>query len=526
MIPSKIKVSAAFAAVAAAFAAPAGAAVVVGAGSSAVNAGMLNYILQDDCNPYGSGNTVQLYDNSSSAPTKLAAGSVFTVSCTPQSGAHVTSNPFSSSYDTTGGSWKSYTATTSSFFTTAQASSGNFNYVKTIDPASTTCSGTLTAFTATLANGSGTTVDYLWGCTISTVGQGTNTDVVTFGLADVEPKLYTGSTANQPLVDGSWNTTPTGLLSPFTLGPELTGFGTTTTPGVPVFGIVWGIAASGALYGAMQNDQLLAGVLPSTCGTGTAGSTTIVNTTAACAPLLSKNMYADIVANTGGAGLSSAAPLFITPSNYSDLSLELARRDQGSGTQAASNAYFMNVACSSTTTEGPDTPVLPYQSSQQTSGGFPNIVTYSPSTSDVTQRLQGYPTTVNGLTNAYPTSHFVIGAVAGTSYSSSAPGNSGSFGGSTAPWGFLALEGVVPTVTNFTRGFISYSSEEYLHCSSTATGDQAAVCNDLAGKGTSPSPHSLITYSTTNSTGIYPIATANGSTYYTNGKTCSGVRHH
>jgi hypothetical protein len=530
MISKQIQLTAAAAAVAAAFAAaPAHAYVIVGAGASSINNGLLNAIIQNDC----VAGTITYYDNSTSSPAngKLANGTVFSVSCTAVTSTKYTSNPFNVSYDSTGGAWKAFTATTPAFFSTAQASGDPLTVVKTIDPALTSCSTSpVSNYTSKLSNGTVTTVTYQWGCSTQVVGSGGNSDTPTFGLTEGEPLLFANSPANQPLVDGTWNNTPEWLLSPFTLGTEYSGFGSGPTGGIQVFGVVEGIAVSGPLYAALQNDQLVGNssvgaLLPSSCGTGTLGSTTLVSASAACAPIISRTQYANIVSVKGGAAQQSAAPLFLNQTSWSDYSLEWARRDQGSGLQANTNALFINVACANSLTEAPDSPALPANSVQQ-GGGFANIITYSPSTTDAIERLQGYPTTINGLTNAYPTSGFVIGGITGEKYSSSSISGTGTWGSgsSSAPWGFLRLDGFLPLVANVEAGLYNYAVTDYLHCSSTASGDAAQLCLDMAGK--TSGALSLQSFSTTGATGIYPLSAANGGVYYNNGKICSGLRHH
>jgi hypothetical protein len=502
---------------------PAKAAVIVGAGSSALNAGLYSAVITDDCTP----GTVTFYDNSTSAPSKLANGSVYTVSCTPVASGRFTSATLNVSYDTTGGSWKAFTATTPAFFATAQSvnSTDPLSYVKTIDPATATGCTQINNFVGTLSTGASVTVTYQWGCNTVVVdgaayGSGTNTDTTTFGLTDTEAKLFANSSENQPLQYQTWNTGPVPLLSPFTLGSEYNGFGSGATGGIKVFGVVFGIAASGPLYGAMQNDQLLSGVLPASCGTGTSGSTAIVSTAAACAPIISKSQYASIMAVTGGSALTNAALLFKNPSAYSDLSYEWARRDKGSGSQAGANAYFLNDGCSTNATEGPDATNLPANDSQN-GGSDALIISYSPSTTDVTNRLQGISPSLNGETYAFPSSEFVIGTVASTTGSKIT--STGAWGTSNSPWGFLSLEGAQPTVANVNAGTYSYATTEYLHCSPSASGDGAQLCKDLGGLTSGAT--SLITFSTTGSSGIYPISSANGGVYANAGKTCSGLRH-
>ncbi len=482
-------------------AAPAG--VIVGAGASAIVGTLEAYVLSDLCDTT---KTINFSDNAASIPTKLGAGSVIEISCTPLPAANMSSSTLTVSYDTTGGSWKAFTSFYPALLTAAQNNAGSFNLnpVKTIDP--TTCAASLT-FSATLQNGLPTTVTYNYGC--SAVALAT-TDTVTYGLTDVEPSLFNNSQYNRPLKDGTWNTTPSYLSPVWKPGPEASGFP------LPAFTVIFGVAASKQLWLDMQQDQIHAGYLPG-C---TAGATTVES----CTPFLSRAQYSSIVSGTGGSLTQSAKGLFITDT-HSDYSLELARRDQGSGTQASSNAYFLNQGCSSSATEHPDAPLGPGQTVQWAAAGtstITNTITYNAGTGDVIQRLQLYTATTDPTANqAPPTSSYVIGVVSAEKYKATTITDSGAPGTSTAGWGFFRLEGTLPTVNNFNAGLYNYASTEHLHCNPNASADGLTLCQDLA---STTAADSILNYK---GTGIVPLGagTVAGGNYTNIGKICSGQRH-
>jgi len=524
-----LQLSAAAAAVAAAFTAvPAHAAVTIaGTGASAIQNALVAAVLTDYCAGSGTTNTISVYDSVGTAPTTFPKGSTFTISCPNPGTTGISASPFVVSYDATGGSWKAFTATTPSLLAAAQAdytANGGQNIPMEIDPAnqsSCTANGSLAL---TLTNGVKLTVNSYYNCPLTP-------STPTFGFTDVEPKLFTGTSVNQPFEWGTWNTGGVPLVTSFAPGAEPSGYP------YQAFGVVFGVAASGALWAAMQNDQLTNGVLPtSICGTAfSAGASS--NTLEVCTPIISREMYASLIATTGGAALNDAQTLFITPPTASKASngipaLEVARRDQGSGTQSGSNATFLGQGCDVAATETPDTPVTPdLSTTEDPSGGYiNNSFTYNLSTGDVLNRLQGINPTADGFVNfSFPSNQYVIGAVSGEKYSASSINGSGAFGTSTAPWGFLRLDGVLPTNQRVYQGLYSYTTTEYFHCATGLSGDQLKLCTDL----TTPTfADSLAKYAAGQSggsvpTGIYPIQSVTTyGTYFTNGRTCAGARHH
>jgi hypothetical protein len=495
----QIQLAAVTAAVTAAFAGSAQAATpIYGTGASAVQKSILYIIAKDYCS---SASAILYYDNATSAPTASTvtpSGSIFRLQCTPVSASKFASG-LDITYDSAGGSWKALTATTPALWANAQNSALNANPVSTVTPGTGTSYGTLTPTIL----GTTFTFTYFWNNTTASLGSLTSTSV-TFGLTDVEDGIFADNLYDQPLVNGSWNTGAAQIYSGITPGSELGGFP------IKAFGVTFGVAASPALYTALQKDQVATGQLPASCSSsyGVVGSAT--NTT--CVPFISKAQYASIVSANFGALNTSAAPLFqsIVPG---DTSLEVARRDQGSGTQAASNAYFLNTGCASAYTEASDlAPALPIDLGvvpATNSGTNPNgfQVSYNASTGSVITRLA--PVAATAAANPGVSSGFVIGVVSAE--------KDGALGTGV---GFLRLEGAYPSNTNLgTTGLYHFGSTENLHANPNASGDGLTFVKDLGGLGTAPANEVITNYS---GTGIVNVTTSN---YNNNGLLCGGWRH-
>jgi hypothetical protein len=109
-------------------------------------------------------------------------------------------------------------------------------------------------------------------------------------------------------------------------------------------GQVFGMIVSYPLYKAMQVSQGLLATTGGACDVTPAlavgGAITTVNTTLACQPNMSRQKYASLVG--GGAGDKDAG-LFASSLAGSPLVVE--RRVGSSGTQSASNAFFLNAPC-------------------------------------------------------------------------------------------------------------------------------------------------------------------------------------
>jgi hypothetical protein len=196
----------------------------------------------------------------------------------------------------------------------------------------------------------------------------------------------------------------------------------------------------------------------------------------------------------------------VTPSNTS---IEIARRDQSTGVQVESNAYFLNIGCASGATEGSDlAPALPVDAGVPTS---PNTqgwsISYNATNTSLLKRLVT-PVAYTAASSPGPQSGFVIGLISGE-YESSLTGGSG----------FLKLDGVYPSNTNANAGYYGLVTDGYLHANPNATGDGLTFVQDLAGKGTAPANETLQAYS---GNGIVTLST---SSYNNNSTICAGWRH-
>lgn len=97
----------------------------------------------------------------------------------------------------------------------------------------------------------------------------------------------------------------------------------------------FGVIVNANLYNALLAQNITDGLLPSGCSTATAPSAT----TGACQPSIRSRDYAALA--TLGSGWDSTA-LFPAAGAAN---IKLARRDELSGTQAASNIFFLNNVC-------------------------------------------------------------------------------------------------------------------------------------------------------------------------------------
>ncbi|GAB2882932.1 hypothetical protein GCM10027046_09150 [Uliginosibacterium flavum] len=188
------------------------------------------------------------------------------------------------------------------------------------------------------------------------------------GFLDVEPRLFDDLVSNPALaaLNVSYTTTPVAAGQSF------------------------GVAVSPALYAALQVAQGI------TCAAG--------DYSVACQPSISKGQYASLVAQSNAGfiadwsvlGLSDAQPV------------NLCRRVATSGTQAASNAFFLGKGCSSAAFD-------PSAAADQNAGTF-NIVENSGSSNVATC-----------LSNA---SNFAIGVISAENALA------------TTTWKFVKLDGV------------------------------------------------------------------------------------
>jgi hypothetical protein len=427
-----------------------GAPASIGAGASAVKNSILRGIIgvNGATAALCGANAATLYDNATAdvtVGTAIPGGSIFRVVC----GANDVS------YDTNGGSWKGLNAADPAgnpLMTIAQGTN-NANPVKWVATAGTASAFQITSFTV---QGNTFTfnapVNYVWGAATANAVAGT--DFVDFGMTDVEPALFNDS-INQPFIDTGTCASPAlscgNLISNANVA-QVTGIGKELA-GYPqaAFGVVFGVGVSPALLAQLQTAQ----ALPASC-VGVSGFTT-----QACAPNVSIADYRSIMSGNGSASLIAAygpAPIF------------WARRDQGSGTKASENAFFLNHGCStaSASTEGATlSPFLPGNSNAN------YTVQYNYSTGAV-------------LTSLKVAGNHTIGVISAENDSAGKLG--------TASMTFL--DGQYPTSANAAAGLYPYVSTEVFHCSkNSAAGVCAAIASDFT---TLPTAGGLVNLSTTN----------------------------
>jgi hypothetical protein len=109
-----------------------------------------------------------------------------------------------------------------------------------------------------------------------------------------------------------------------------------TLKATPVFLQSFGVVVSPKLYDALAVKNVADGLLPASCVTGGANSTS-----PDCQPSISSADYASLVTKAGS--IKSLAAL--TGNSTLTDKLVLARRDDLSGTQASSNIFFANLRC-------------------------------------------------------------------------------------------------------------------------------------------------------------------------------------
>ena len=258
---------------------------------------------------------------------------------------------------------------------------------------------------------------------------------------------------------------------------------------------MFGVAVSKNLYSAMQADQITSGAIPSTC----VAAANLADAT--CAPVITRQRYRSIVQNAstaGGGALQFDDTYLFDGTRTAGTAVNLGRRDEGSGTQAGSNATFLGIGCAGSA-------ALADLTAAPTAAGATETVTVNQTTGAVVSQLS-----VAGV-NA-------IGIVSRENSPTS-----------TGAWGFLKLDGTYPLTANATTGKYDYFTEEFLYCRSGTTAEEAKLCTDIQSSTTqTPAPAAGLPLFT-NSTGAfalvnlftgYPTAPATGTFYRTLGNTC------
>ncbi|AXS80135.1 hypothetical protein [Dechloromonas sp. HYN0024] len=122
-----------------------------------------------------------------------------------------------------------------------------------------------------------------------------------------------------------------GLLS---AGSALKAASTSASTGIEGFGVI----VNGNLYDALITKNIADGLLPATCASATASTLVVGTGNGACQPSVRSADYASFV--TSGGQFNSSDAFGVAAND-----ITLCRRDDLSGTQAASNIFFLNNVC-------------------------------------------------------------------------------------------------------------------------------------------------------------------------------------
>jgi hypothetical protein len=262
------------------------------------------------------------------------------------------------------------------------------------------------------------------------------------GNADVEPTLFRSVNL------------PAGIAQPNFANIEARG----------QFGVIFGIAASTALWNALRTDQVAAGLLPAACSTATPTSPDLVVGTTTfpggCAPSISTSQVVSLSNANGGPLNTDWRALFrnAPPAAASD-PVRWARRTAGSGTQASFNAVFLNNPCSA--------------SGLAPAGSADSTPTYVVTESGSSGGLLAF---VGGTANTTTSNDGATRFVAGILTRESAPGS----GTGTPNWGFLKLDGVYPIKANQQNGAYRWMAEQVLTRRLTASPAVTSFFEQLA----------------------------------------------
>ncbi len=266
----------------------------------------------------------------------------------------------------------------------------------------------------------------------------------TGGIADVEANILK-SPAGVPF--------PAGLIANLT--------------GAPGLDVVWGVSVTKNLYYALQTAEHLSdGTVIATCSTPN-------NDAATCAPSLSKSQVASIYQ---AGGLVNWNQLTGLTNPTADNNIYLCRRDDGSGTEASFEAYFLGARCGGPSNPSGSKITMPPEDGQFvfTSGG----------TGGVRNCLQAFYQggTVTPSNTAFPAVTEAAGKWAiGVLSSEVTAGNLTASGSNLCNDCFrmVAVDGVLPTLDNVVNGYYPYFSTDVFY--TTSTGPDAASGAPLTG---------------------------------------------
>jgi hypothetical protein len=107
------------------------------------------------------------------------------------------------------------------------------------------------------------------------------------------------------------------------------------TTGLEGFGVI----VNSVLYNALLAQNIADGILSSSCATATAATLTVGTGNGACQPSIRSADYAALVTNGGNNSYAAVVK------GQASKNITVCRRDDLSGTQAASNIFFLNNVC-------------------------------------------------------------------------------------------------------------------------------------------------------------------------------------
>lgn len=286
----------------------------------------------------------------------------------------------------------------------------------------------------------------------------------------------------------------------------------------PSLGVVFGVATSRELYQNLMNDQgITIGNSPGCWNQTVNGVPNLADlTNESCAPTISKDQYRSMANANFGQLNNTYANLFFAAQPASVQTVTLERRDQGSGTQAASNFHFLGIGC---------TPFFIEPASIISSGG--QNVTENLATGDVINRL-GNPGTYrigivsreNAPANVITGSSAIAGNT-GWGFVKLAPDKGGVYQSlpTNAPVGNqTSVQGAYPHQNHALRGLYDFWTVAWTFCKTPVTGDVLTICDKLDSTSGSysftPGAGTIrLTDLTTGTAGLSPAQQNNG-TYY------------
>lgn len=257
----------------------------------------------------------------------------------------------------------------------------------------------------------------------------------TMGMADVEAEMF--QLNNLPNLPGD-------------NFRKLTGAELGAVTRTRVIGQIFGVAVSDSVFTALQAAQGIAVGAPATDGSNW--------------PTLSKSTVRQIV---GGAAATWTAA--VAGASFTNTGLAVCRREQGSGSQATSNMFFLNYPCD--TTSG----FTPKQDNTASNPAATAVwVKENLSTGAVKNCLNDADT---GGTNAQ--SGVPRGGIGVISFNG--------LPGATDKWRFVKIDGVLPSMDNAIRGAYEFWTESQIgYNSANATANELAFAPAIIGEISKP----------------------------------------